>query len=411
MPIRTPKYRLHKGSGQALVQIDTRRIYLGKYGSPQSEENYRRIVAEWLAARRPSTSDRTPALSALPSELTINELLLLYWRFATAYYVRDTKPTKELACMKDALRPLRQLYGGSRVNDFSPLLLKSIQQHLVSENLSRGVVNHRINRIKRMFKWAVSEELAPFAVYETLRTVPGLRFGRTAARETAPVRPVDDQHVDAVLPYVSPQVAAMIRLQRATGMRSGEVVLTRACDIDMSNEVWLYEPHDHKNRWRGQRRMVPLGPIAQDIIRCFLTVEPTAYLFSPRDADRWRRARRPIHFKKQRKTPTYPSELRARERAKLQRKQRRAKRPKRERYDTDSYRRAIEYGIRKALQDEKAVEHWHPHQLRHRYATEVRKRYGIEAAQVALGHQRADVTQLYAEKNFDLAKQVAREMG
>jgi hypothetical protein len=31
MSFRTPKYRLHKGSGQALVQISGVRVDLGKY--------------------------------------------------------------------------------------------------------------------------------------------------------------------------------------------------------------------------------------------------------------------------------------------------------------------------------------------------------------------------------------------
>jgi integrase len=49
--------------------------------------------------------------------------------------------------------------------------------------------------------------------------------------------------------------------------------------------------------------------------------------------------------------------------------------------------------------------------LRHNRATEVRRRYGIEAAQVALGHARADVTEVYAEKNMEMATRIAREMG
>ena len=39
-----------------------------------------------------------------------------------------------------------------------------------------------------------------------------------------------------------------------------------------------------------------------------------------------------------------------------------------------------------------ALPHWHPHQLRHTHATEVRRRFGLEAAQVALGHSQAQVT-------------------
>ena len=76
------------------------------------------------------------------------------------------------------------------------------------------------------------------------------------------------------------------------------------------------------------------------------------------------------------------------------------------RYTTASYRRAIHRACDKA-----GVEQWSPNQLRHAMATSVRKELGLEAAQVALGHARADVTQIYAEKNLELASDVARKLG
>jgi integrase len=91
------------------------------------------------------------------------------------------------------------------------------------------------------------------------------------------------------------------------------------------------------------------------------------------------------------------------------------KRPKRERYDTASYRRAIEYAVKAAnknrKQDEPQIPDWCPLQIRHTRATEVRKRYGLDGAQSALGHKNADVTQVYAEKNLELAVKIARETG
>ena len=54
---------------------------------------------------------------------------------------------------------------------------------------------------------------------------------------------------------------------------------------------------------------------------------------------------------------------------------------------------------------------WHPHQIRHTAATEIRRTFGLEAAQVALGHASADVTQLYAERDLELARQVAAKLG
>ncbi len=54
---------------------------------------------------------------------------------------------------------------------------------------------------------------------------------------------------------------------------------------------------------------------------------------------------------------------------------------------------------------------WHPHQLRHNYATDVRGQFGLEAAQVLLGHTKADVTQIYAERDMNRAANVAAKIG
>jgi integrase len=57
------------------------------------------------------------------------------------------------------------------------------------------------------------------------------------------------------------------------------------------------------------------------------------------------------------------------------------------------------------------IAHWHPHQLRHTHATQVRRQFGLEAAQVALGHSAADVTQVYTARDLSLAVKVAKEIG
>ena len=403
-----PKYRLHKGTGQALVQIAGKRIYLGKYGTPESHEKYERTLAEWLtASRKPAGSNHQDTPGFGPS---VNELLLRYWQFAKNYYVKDGRPTKELTSMREALRPVRQLYGNTDAREFGPLALKAVRQHMIDSELSRGVINNRVNRIKRFFKWAASEELVPISVYEALRTVSGLRYGRTTARETEPVLPAPQDSVDAVLPFLAPPIAAMVQLQRLTGMRSGEIVIMRPCDIDCNGDVWLYRPTDHKTRWRGHDKVVAIGPKAQAVIAPFLNRDPQSYMFSPKEAQRWHYEKRPVHSKQERKTPVYPSELRSRKRRKQERRARKKNRV-RDHYDTASYRRAIQYGFKRARRAGVEIQHWHPHQLRHSRATEVRKKFGIEAAQVVLGHKRADVTQVYAETNQALALDVAKSTG
>ncbi|MBA3485154.1 MAG: tyrosine-type recombinase/integrase, partial [Pirellulales bacterium] len=54
---------------------------------------------------------------------------------------------------------------------------------------------------------------------------------------------------------------------------------------------------------------------------------------------------------------------------------------------------------------------WAPNQLRHSFATRVRKAFGLEAAQVALGHSSAAVTQVYAERDMAKGVQVAKAIG
>ncbi len=108
MPVRVPKYRLHKGSGQALVQINGRRIYLGKHDSPASHEKYRQIIAEWLRNGQ-QILPRTP--DSASGQLSVNELILAYWKYAMSYYVKDGKPTDETHGIRARCAPLSSCMG------------------------------------------------------------------------------------------------------------------------------------------------------------------------------------------------------------------------------------------------------------------------------------------------------------
>src|SRR5262249_18332264 len=100
--------------------------------------------------------------------------------------------------------------------------------------LSRQLGNQRVDHVKRVFRWAASEELVPASVQESLRTVAGLRRGHAGTYERPKVKPVPQKHVEAVLPLLCPQVAAMVRLQQLTGARPTEICLLRGCHLDRS---------------------------------------------------------------------------------------------------------------------------------------------------------------------------------
>jgi integrase len=284
--------------------------------------------------------------------------------------------------------------------------------------LSRAVINRRIGRIVRMFKWGVSEEIVPESAWRALTTVRGLEKGRTAVKERPPVAPVAAAVVQATLPYLLPPVRALAELQLLTGMRPGEVCQMRGCDLDTTGDIWLYRPAHHKTRHRGKQRVVALGPKAQAVIKPFLKLETQAYLFSPRDALAALRARQRAN----RKTKVQPSQV--------DRRKRKPIRSPGQKYTTNAYHHAVAKAIRaantanactvcKPLKPEErceqcqavAIPHWHPHQLRHTHATEVRRRFGLEAAQVALGHAQAQITEVYAQRDLALAVKVAQQIG
>src|SRR5262249_19154814 len=151
-------------------------------------------------------------------------------------------------------------------------------------------VNRMTGLVVRFFRWCVENELVPPSVHHGLKAVPGLRKGRTDVRETEPVKPVPEAHVEAGRPLLGRQVGAMGDLQRVTGMRAGDVVTMRTTDIDTAGRVWVYTPGSHKSEHHGKSRAVFLGPKAQEVLRPWLRTELAAYLFQPREAAEQRRA-------------------------------------------------------------------------------------------------------------------------
>jgi len=207
----------------------------------------------------------------------------------------------------------------------------------------------------------------------------------------------------------------MVRFQRLTGCRPGEVCSIRPCDVDTSSDVWVYRPHSHKTQHHGRERRIFIGPQAQDVLRPYLLREKTALCFTPAESEQKRRAlahqsrRTPLHFGNR------PGTNRSRN----------PKRPAGESYVKDSYNRAIRRAIDKANDARRAaangtgidggtmtlIPRWHANQLRHTAATKLRAQFGLEAARTVLGHADPKITLTYAEADFAKAAAAMRQVG
>jgi integrase len=405
-----PSYRRHRQSGQAIVTLPDglgrrRDILLGRYGTDQSRHEYARVIAEWEANGRRHLQPTTLA------DGSVNELILAYWGFANTYYRKNGAPTSQLDRIRLAFKPVKQFYGHTAAKSFGPLALKAARAWMIKQNWTRGYVNSSVGCIKRMFKWGVENELVPPSIYHGLQAVAGLKKGRSEARETKPIRPVADEHVEAALPFLNSVQAAMVQLQRFTGMRPGEVCVMRPCDVDRSHPgTWIYRPESHKTEHHDIERVVFLGPRAQEVLRPFLLRDPGTYCFSPREMMEKRR----VELRLRRQTKVQPSQV--------CRKKRRPKKLPGEHYTVGSYEHAITQACKKA--DTKAHEdhldvpnnrilipHWHPNQLRHTKATEIRREAGLDAARVVLGHRSPQITETYAEIDVNKAAEVMARLG
>jgi integrase len=289
---------------------------------------------------------------------------------ALDYYVKNGKPTTEVHNIKRAIKTLRETYENIPANDFGPLRLQQVRQRFIDQDLCRTNVNRFIAIIVRIFRWGMEREYITgyklenglvIATAKGLSEVKPLQRGRSKARETDPVLPIDDDTIEETLKHCKPKVAAMIRVQLLLACRPGELCSMRPREIDMAAPIWVYRPTSHKTMHHEKSRIIPIGPKAQLLLKPWLPNFPDQFI--------WRSQIGP-HM-------TVPG------------------------YATLIRKACIEAG----------VSVWSPNQLRHAGATKIRQQASLDAAQVILGHSTVATTQVYAERNLDAALKIAAEVG
>lgn len=399
---KLPSYRLHKASGQAKVTLAGKDFYLGPFGSSESKQRYATLIAEFEA------SNRSTVFKA--AELTMSQVCLAYLEFALPYYGAESS---EYDNLKRATTPVAHLYSQHAAKAFGPAEFKACRQWWLSDSdRSRQYVNQMTAKLRRVIKWAVSESYMSAENYLACKCVEPIKVGRTTAPESVVIKSVDDARVNAVLEHVSPVVADMIRFQRLTGARPGEVCNLKPSDIDRSTAEWTIRLTEHKTAHQGKLRTIFVGPIAQKILTPYLFRDADAFCFSPAESAAQKRKEKSA----KRVTP-----LSCGNKPGSNRKKRPTRTPGNH-YDARSYAKAIKYGCSKAFPQPKGLKgraltlwrkaNWFaPNQLRHNRATEIRAELGLEAASATLGHSSQQITLTYAEEALELARKAARMSG
>lgn len=400
-----PSYRYHI-SGQSVVTLGGRDFYLGKHGSSEAIARYAVLIAEYqrsgltlseefdideIFARADalvSPSPRVDQQRQADSPICVKDVCEAFRAFANTRFKSQAQERFRVGQLCDEMI---EHYGDLLATEFGPKRLKEMQQRWVDGDLSRPYVNRLVNLVKRMFAYAVSEELVEVETYQRLRTVEALRFGATDAREPEERKPVALADVRATAAELSPVLRDMLRVLLGTGMRPSEVCRMRPCDIDRTGDVWFYRPKRHKTAGKGKVKAVPLVSDAKEAVTNYLNRPANSYLFSPAESMAWYRAKQ----RSERKSKVQPSQI--------DRKGSDPKKQPGECFDSHSFRQSIQRAAKRA-----GVKPWVPYQVRHAVASEVRQALGLEASQALLGHHHKSMTEHYARLAENQAVEAAK---
>ena len=382
-------------------------------GTPEAQAEYDRLARD-LVLERTATHHRKRRNHRQRVDSRLLEALEQHYRRS------DGTPTSELDLVRLALRPVNELYGYTAANCFGPT-----HSRRSANDSSKGYfAEGRSSTMAHPPDVPLGRRERTGAALDAygLQAVRGLQRGRTEAKDYAPVRPVPEAWIEAVRPHVASPVRAMIDLQLLTGMRPGEVVIMRGCDLDRSGAIWTYRPKEHKTAHHGHEHLVYLGPKAQEIVSRFLKSKPDAFLLLSRRCPRG--------------TVRGEAGEPENEGSAIAGWKRRTSAAEAAVVDVASYRRAIKYACERAFP---LPEHLRPQTggtdrrtseaddarggvrgevlaegtrlasapaSAQRRRRSLRKEFGIEAARIILGHRNLRVTEIYAEADREQAMEV-----
>lgn len=371
-----PGLRKHS-RGQWTVELSKEHHYFPKTATEaEARQWYDGLVARWLAGgRKPLGTPRARKTGVL----TVRTLTERYLDHARVYYLKERgrgrkEATSSLRRVKLAIEALVRLYGDTAAEDFTRAEFKtvrgvwetSVNRH--GRRNTRVTVNMMADTVRGCFLWGAREGIVPAVVMTEIDIVGHLPRGRCGLDDPDPIPPAPEDAVEAVLAIAEPPLAAMIRIQRLTGMRPGEICGLRKKHLVMEGTVWRYNVPASVNKTvhRGKTRTVWIGPQAQAILTPYLERQPA------KDG--------PLFFGTRGKP-----------------------------FGTMAYYDAVARRCRKAN-----VAHWHPNQLRHSAATEIARAEamrGLDAAMKSLGHSQNDVTRRYVEDQGAVERRIAETMG
>ncbi len=276
------------------VNGKTKSVYLGKWGSKEADDAYRRLAAEYYSSEG--------------SQAAIVEGKATLYDVYNAFLIELEKKSDpaDRRCYKNCI-----WYGMSILPDIpaDELDLKHLalyQKHLIhiandvcdeirnedgeliqkkKKVWSRQTVCRMVKYHKAILKFGITQGLIPHGFLWALKSTAPIRE-QEGLKETDPVVGVENSVVLETLPFFPAQVADMILIIRGASLRPVECCRLRKCDLDTSGPCWRGYVKS-KTTWRGLPRYIAFSPAETAILKKWSDGKAdTDYIFSPEGENR-----------------------------------------------------------------------------------------------------------------------------
>lgn len=399
-------------------------FYLGLYGSPEVEARYQRIKRCWNALSQEDKqklqeweavfsqvgstapyvrASYTPSKITKPSNLA-NCLHAYQQEFFGEKLSRDEAHDRDAVSYFFECFPAPPEFSMSILGEFVSYLVRIApevrqgvnragQKFWKKKEWGRYTVNRLVKSFKKILAWGINNGYLSPVFREAVRLYPGITSANPRGLSDSPKR-VDcrDSDVTATLPYLSPVIAAMVKVQRGACLRPSEICDLRVGDIVFDESgIAVVNKEKHKIARTGVHRQISFGLAETSILRQFCEgKEPGDFVFSQRQHLVWYVQRSRKNGKNNNVSEKYLSRFS-------------------EGFTTEVYDRNVRRACERAKKDNPAIEYWTPYQLRHASYSAISAQYGYDVASKVAGHLSPNLARVYDHSAAVVSQRIAAE--
>lgn len=264
------------------------------------------------------------------------------------------------------------------------------QRYTKKKAWSRTYINRLMKSCKKILAWGIFHGYLSPMYHESIQRFPGLTANSKGLPEREKRDAARDCDVIGTLPYLSPVIAAMVKLQRAACLRPSEICDLKVGDVIFTDSGATVDKTQNKISRTGVHRQIAFGASEASILRQFCEGRsPDDFVFSQRQHIAWHVQR----SRKNGKKSVSKKYLQGFE----------------DKITVETYDKNIKKACERAMKDNPNIRAWTPYQLRHASYSAISAVYGYDVASKVAGHLSPNLARVYDHSAAVVSQKVAAE--